>query len=216
MIVAASRLELARYDRQEVADRLREEGIDLHVEYLYTGVGVASCALAMAGVQPDQFDVAINIGFAGAVDRAREIGETVVVMHDRFLDYGIIRNGSLVPLHETDLLQLVPPDKDGRFMATVPANLPARLSNWAKVDGYTVSHPTEGDASLLRLVSLPPGHVETMEGAAFAMACQHIGLAPVSLRIISNYVAPPGQNQWNQRLAQERLAETLLAAIMSF
>lgn len=185
-----------------------------HVEILYTGVGVASAALALGTIDPD-YELAISVGFAGYTGTDLPIGEAVRVQTDCFLDYAVVRNGNALPLHRAGFDQFVAPDGGGRYTATTLKALPAMLSTMPARGAYTVSMPTLGEAERLRRDMLPANQLETMEGAAVAMACLHHRLPLLSLRVISNYVAPPPDDRWNARLAQQSLANLLTKALIA-
>ncbi len=177
---------------------------------LLTGVGASSMALALGQQDLSTYDMVLCAGFAGAYTRELSVGEAVLVGKDRFWDYGLWRGNTLVPLERAGLPQLVEPS-GGYFHATS-----LEVKGMRTVYGNTVSHPTEGRIAFGTFAPEGAIAVESMEGAAFAMACQLAGVESVSLRVVSNYCETRDKAEWNIALARERLAgsvDALLTAI---
>lgn len=170
---------------------------------LISGAGAVSTALALAQQDLKAYDAILGAGFAGAYTRDLDVGEAVLVSKDRFWDYGMWRGSNLVPLERAGLPQLIEP-KGGYFYATS-----MEVKGMKTVYGNTVAHPSEGRITYGD--SAPEGGiaVESMEGAAFAMACQLADAKSIALRVVSNYCEPRDKAAWDMALARKQLAASI-------
>ncbi|MBX2873218.1 MAG: futalosine hydrolase [Saprospiraceae bacterium] len=186
----------------------------LEVQVLLTGVGLplTTYALTKAIQSNKAFDLLINAGIAGALNRELEIGQVIQVESDQFADLGVEEaDGSFTSMHALDLLptnqypfsggKLLNPQADSTFLPTVSA------ISVNKVHGYS--------PSIERLKAQYDADIESMEGAAFF----YVGLMEqvkfLQIRSISNYVEARNRENWNIPLALKNLNEVLIGMLQA-
>ncbi|MEM6396970.1 MAG: futalosine hydrolase [Bacteroidota bacterium] len=180
------------------------------IRILITGVGLTATAFAL-GREPQfpAYDLAIQAGIAGAIDRSLALGQLVRVATDRFADLGAEdRDGRLIDLQELGFLPEganSPFNQDGT-LSPLDADSQSKLIDLPAVHGISVNkvHGSEGSISLLR-EKYPQAQVESMEGAAFFYACYMMGWPALQLRTISNYVEARDKGRWEIGEAVEGL-----------
>lgn len=173
---------------------------NLFVEVQVTGVGAVPTAFALAKLFAGaSYDLALNVGIAGAFDRSLQLGEVVNVVSERFADVGVEeQDGRFTDVHE---LGLTPPDAFP-FTAGELRNPQADGFSFAKnCKGLTVNKVHGSLASIEAVRAKYPAEIETMEGAAFFYACLLSGVPFLQLRSISNYVEPRNRDAWDLPLA---------------
>lgn len=160
-----------------------------------TGVGVAPTALRLAQLAP-AYDMVVNVGLAGAYNPQLALGDVVRVAHEALADYGIDDNGQFVPLHLSGLSAYAPAPIELR--SPLCPHLPA-------VRAITVSTASGSLAIIRSHTAHWHPDIETMEGAAVALACLQSNVELLCLRAISNRVEPRNPSAWNIALALSNL-----------
>jgi futalosine hydrolase len=184
----------------------------LEVTLLTTGVGMALTAFNLGGLFAKQrFDLAINAGIAGAYQTSKlAIGDVVNVTSERFADLGVEEaDGRFTDVHELGLLDgNAPPFAEGELL-----NPAAGYDFLPKAKGLTVNkvhgHQPSIDAVLLKY----PADVESMEGAAFHLACLMAGQPFLQIRSISNHVETRNRDAWDLPKAIENLNQVLVEMV---
>ncbi|MCC6769042.1 MAG: futalosine hydrolase, partial [Bacteroidia bacterium] len=105
LLVAATRAELPLLQKQS----------GLEVKTLVTGVGMVASAFSLGQrLAQEHFDLVINCGIAGAIDRSFHPGEALVVSSDRFYRFGAEDGEQFLSVFDLNLLAPdVPPFKNG-------------------------------------------------------------------------------------------------------
>lgn len=213
LVVAAARNELAALPPLE---RYANAGMHLAISLPPSGgdsVGAVALAVAMMRAATQRhFDYAINVGFCGTRDPSLRVGENVLVSHDTFFDYGIMRPSGFVPLSETPF-PTPHTDHNGWLTATSPFLLPLAPSSLPRRRGYTVSHPSAGEKLSSYGRSFPLDSMETMEGAAFAYVASELAIPALTIRTVSNYCALGDTAQWDIPTAQQGVRKALAEAL---
>jgi len=199
----------------------REEGNVLHfgrvsIEVMFAGVGLTATAYALGhrfggGDLPA---LAIQAGVGGALDTDLRLGDVVRVATERFADLGAEdRDGSFLTLGEIGLPPGPPFDETGVLHAPEGlASLP-----FPAVHGLSVNRVNGSAESIARVRAKYPGaQVESMEGAAFFLACLRAGVEPLQLRAVSNYVEPRNRAAWRMGEAVGALNEGLQGLLGAF
>ena len=218
LIVSATGFEAAALQREWPAG---EYPMGLRVEYLATGVGPLATGVALterccAGARPD---LLVNVGVAGALDRALALGQVVNVASDYLGDLGARdADGSFLDVTRLGLADPdAPPYRAGRLYATgLSADTPGDIGGVPAVRGVTVSTAHGDAAGIARFRARTDAQVETMEGAAFFLVALRQNLPCVQLRGISNYVEPRDRGKWRLADAIEGVsaaASALLSAL---
>lgn len=180
------------------------------VELLVSGVGLPLTAYRLGKqLARQQYDLAIQAGVAGAVDSALQLGEVVEVVSDCFADVGVEeQDGSFTSMYQLGLLKAdEAPFQEGRLW-----NEPeAERAFLPQVHGISVNRVHGSSESITKLrKQYPFAQVESMEGAAFFLACQDVGLRALQIRSISNYVEPRNRENWQMERAITALNEVLI------
>lgn len=176
---------------------------------LALGVGKAAAACALtAALGRTRADRVVAIGVCGAHRGAGlAVGSTCVVAHDRMIDEGVRTPDGFLDLGQLGLGDTAPLLADG---AQVEAA--ARLLGAVVVGGGTVSTCSGTDAlAFERAARWPEAAIETMEGAAIALACATIGVPWVAVRVVSNFTGDRDRAQWDLHGALGALGQACAA-----
>ncbi len=188
---------------------------ELTVQVLVTGVGIPFTALSLGHYFSKQKPVlAINAGIAGAFNLNLKIGEVVNVVSERFGDLGVEEaDGTFTNVHELGLINAnEAPFQNGAL------NNPKAIEHQflPPANGLTVNK-IHGNSSSIKAVRLKyNADLESMEGAAFFLACLMSKIDFIEIRAISNYVEPRNKENWNIPLAIENLNEVLIEMVKAY
>lgn len=181
-------------------------------EALRLGVGKceASVSLVRRLASAPRPDLVIGFGVCGAYrDAATPVGllELCLVESDTFADEGVATPEGFRSLRDLGLGSIGPFAADGAWNERAREWLPeARL-----VRAATVSTCGGTDALARDLAGRSNAAIETMEGAAIALACERLGLPWIQLRCVSNYTGDRERGEWRLDGAVARLKESVLA-----
>jgi futalosine hydrolase len=221
LLVTATTFEIA-----PLLDALRSEGWErepnhfqkeaLSIEVLITGVGLPLAAFALGHrLATRRYNLLVQAGVAGAIDRNLKLGSVVEVVSDCFADLGVEEaDGAFTPVTSMGLIDGdVFPFKEGRLWNS-PKEGEAFLP---RVHGASVNkvHGTE-ESILAMKEKFPFAEVESMEGAAFFYASLQYGTPALQIRAISNYVEKRQRENWELKEAIDNLNEVLQEMLLSF
>lgn len=184
---------------------------NLVIDTLVTTVGMMATGFALGKhLVHKNYDLAINIGVAGAFDRTLALGQVVEVVTDCFPEMGAENGKQFLTLTELQLQKAntFPFEKE-----KVGNELPEGIfvnQRWKKVHGITVNTVHGDEDSINKIPTVFKAEVETMEGAAFFYACRMMDVPCIQLRAISNYVERRNKAAWKLDLAINRLTEETL------
>ena len=204
LIISATSFEAKGIEAKWPAGRY---GSSLVLEYLISGVGPAPAGIAVAErlCRPEKPDLLLNVGIAGALDPALELGSVVQVTHDSFGDLGVEdRDGSFISTMELGLT-------DGSAAPYVDTWLPS-VSDFQMcrpVRGVTVATAHGNAESIAAFRKRTVAAVETMEGAAVSYAALRQNQPHLQLRALSNYVEPRNRESWELDLALVNLTSAV-------
>jgi futalosine hydrolase len=208
LIVAATPFEIEPLMRHLQADFERPSGAgdifrkeNHETLVLVTGVGMPMTAYCLGNVlTAHRFDLALNLGIAGCLPGTFGVGEVVQVAADRFGDLGVEeRDGSFADVYDIQLANPDLPPLQGGWLINPGAS---ELSFLPLARGITVNRVHGCAASIASLqLKYPDAQVETMESAAFFLACLLHGVRFMALRSISNLIEPRDRSRWNLPLA---------------
>ncbi|BDS10169.1 futalosine hydrolase [Aureispira anguillae] len=189
--------------------RFFSKEIDIHI--LVAGVGPIHTTFALATVLAQhQFDLVLNLGIAGAFNRALAIGQVLQVINDRFADVGVEEaNGAFTDLFELQLVdwneapyingKLYAPNTENKFLPQATA--------------ITVNKVHGSAESIQKIEAKYPADLESMEGAAVFYACLQHQIDCLQIRSISNYVEPRNKDNWDIPLAIDNLNKVAIELI---
>ena len=165
--------------------------------HLVTGVGMVATAIAVSkALAENQYDLVVNAGIAGSFNRSIPLGSVVEVVKDQLSEIGAQDGNHFLNPIEMGL----------EVITTV--EMPAQ-TNLPKVSGITVNKVHGDDKAISQIVHRLNPQVESMEGAAFMLACKHAGVPCVQLRAISNYVEKRNKATWDIPLSIQNLNQEL-------
>lgn len=199
---------------REVAPLRAALGSHATVRVLVTGIGmVATAARVASALARERFDVALNVGVCGALDRTLPLGAVVHIVSDHCSELGVEDGPAFVPASAIGLIGVdEAPYRGGQLCNAAPPTSHT-LSALPLVDGITVNTVHGDEATIAALRLRCDAHVESMEGAAFMYACLDAGVAFAQVRAISNYVERRNRAAWQMDAAVEALTRTTLAMV---
>ncbi len=168
---------------------------DISVFPLVTGVGMINTTFALSRWDKmKEVDLAVNVGVAGAYNRALELGQLIQVVKDRFGDLGVEEaNGAFTDLFELELAKADSfPFQNGWLINETKKN----MDGIRELNAITVNQVTGTEETRLKRFQKYKADVETMEGAAFFYCCKMQDVDCLQLRAISNYVEQRNRDAW--------------------
>lgn len=159
------------------------------IDTLVTGMGSVNTMLKLGDhLEHNRYNLVIQIGICGAINRSLEVGEVVVVESDYVADLGAWRleDTKFVPF-ESEIFK-----PTNNFQS-------ATLNALKKVSGLTVN------TACAPYLDRQKGDVESMEGAAFFAVTKLKSPHVLQLRAVSNYLDTP-REEWKIGLALQNLS----------
>jgi len=167
------------------------------------GPAAAACGLAFHLARERSLpDLVIGIGIAGAYAEAGvAVGDVLSTVSDNFCDLGCEDGEGFL-----DLLGLGIPQVG--VEPSYPCAQPAFLAGLPKTVATTCSVCTGTTATATARRERTGASLESMEGAAWAMACARAGVPFAQVRAVSNIAGPRDRSAWRipQALAALRQA----------
>jgi len=173
------------------------------VDVLITGIGMTATAFYLGKTLNNSYDLALNFGLAGSFQRDMELGTVINVTNDTFSELGAEDGEAFLQLKELGLEGIT------GVMNTSAIKNPV-LDRLPKVKGITVNNVHGNEKSIEAISGRCKVTSESMEGAAFLMACVHEGVPNAQVRAISNYVERRDKSKWNIPLAIDKLNKTAI------
>jgi len=170
-----------------------------------SGVGIASTAYSLGKIFAiENFDIAIQIGIAGAYQKNCKLGEVYQVLSDRFLYFGA-EEDNFVPISNLNLGL-----KEDVYYQKFNINLPL-LSLLKKAKAITSQTIHTKESSIEKMMEIYDNpQLESMEGAAFFYACKQSNTPCLQIRSVSNYVGKRNKSNWDIDLAIKELKRKVL------
>ena len=201
LIVSATSFELAAVKEAFSASNNHE------IETLLTGVGMIATSFSLTHkLATVKFDLAINIGIAGAFDKTLELGEVVDVVRDQFSEE-LVEDGKELKTYQEIGLQKGSSIYNSTFEISQLDKLSTTPASFKKVEGITVNTVHGNEKSIKEVVKRLNPQIESMEGAAFFYVCNQMKVPALQIRAISNYVEKRNRDAWKIKLALNNLAE---------
>ncbi len=181
------------------------EGKEINV--LITGVGMVNTALMMGRYLDDSYHMVINAGVCGAFGNELDLGEIVNVTEDILSELGAEDGEEFLTYDKLNL------PGEHIFSAQHQTYLMPDLLK--KVKGITVNTVHGNKASIEKVNQLYKPDIESMEGAAFFVACKDASKNYIQIRAVSNYVEKRDKSKWQMPLAIKNLNDFLITFIMN-
>lgn len=187
------------------------EYVGIKIDILIAGIGTTFTTFHLTEtLKENRYSLVLNIGIAGSLTHALEIGEIVNVVSEEFADLGIEKKDEFLTLFEIGFMDSNEfPFEQGILKATNKG----KLINCKKVRGITTNKSYGRESSIAEIHQKFSAHVETMEGAAVSYVCLWLGVSCSQIRTISNYVESLDASKWNIPLALENLKEAILGVL---
>ncbi|MDR6734064.1 futalosine hydrolase [Sphingobacterium sp. 2149] len=163
---------------------------------LITGVGMVATAFALGrALHEKKYDLLINIGIGGCLDRHVEIGSVIQVVSESFVELGAEDGNNFIPIDQLGYGK-------SKFSSCLLADKELRLPFLKQGEGITVNKVHGHTESIEKIQKLHPNSlVESMEGAAVFYAADKMTVPVIEIRGISNYVEKRNRATWNIPLA---------------
>jgi futalosine hydrolase len=189
---------------KEMNQNLRRYSFNQHtIDVLISGVGMTSTAFLMGKTLAlKTYDTAINLGIAGSFDANILIGEAVHIVKDQISELGAEDGDQFLSLTQLNLSK-----NNGEIINSSPLQNSV-LSSLKQVKGITVNTTHGNNTSITKLIDRLNPQTESMEGAAFLMACCSEKITCAQIRTISNKVEKRNKANWNIPLAINKLCIT--------
>jgi futalosine hydrolase len=185
------------------------------VQVLITGVGIPQTALNLGSYfSKNKSVLAINAGIAGALNLNLKVGDVLNVVSERFGDLGVEQaDGTFTDVHE---LALINPN-EAPFQNGILNNPKAIEHQFLPpANGLTVNKIHGSVSSIKAIKTKYNCDLESMEGAAFFLACLMAKVDFLEIRAISNFVEPRNKENWNIPLAIENLNKVLAGMVEAY
>lgn len=182
---------------------------NLEIDFLITGVGMVATAYSMGKILNGTYNVAFNAGICGTFNKNLELGTVVNIYEDCFSELGAEDGEEFLTLEDLKLTGI------NKFINKTELNNKT-LTALPKVNGITVNTTHGNEQSINKISKRFHPMVESMEGAAFMMACEYAAVPYAQIRAVSNYVERRNKDNWNIPLALENLSIKLIEILDAF
>lgn len=181
--------------------------LSLQLSFLITGIGLVNTAYAMGQLADKPFSYCIQVGIAGSFDKDLALGECVVVSQDELSELGAQDDERFIKWEHMGL--------SGTSIYTAKGldALSPCLKNLKQVRGISVNTVHGNETAIAKTKALFSPQIESMEGAAFFRACEHLKGNCWQLRAISNYVEKRDKSKWQMGLAIQHLNQLLVQVL---
>lgn len=185
---------------------------DLDIEFLEIGIGKAAAAAAISrrlatGTRPD---VVVLFGVAGSYHEDLQVGQVCVVAEDCLADEGAATESGFRSLVDLGL-----PGKTGFAMDARRTAIAGDRLGVPAVRAATVSTCSAEDALAATLAKRTGAAVESMEGAAVALACEAWEVPLVQIRCVSNRTGDRSRGGWDLAAAAAGIQQAVRTLIDS-
>ena len=158
---------------------------------LITGVGMVNTAINLTKeLMQMRYDLVINIGIAGSLNKELKNGSVVEVIEDNFSEIGF----------EDDLNF----SSFKNFEIKTKFNVEGK-TELKKVRGITVNTVHGNRTSISKIIKREHPDIESMEGAAFFKVCEEFDIPCIQIRSISNRVEVRDKSKWDINLSISNL-----------
>ena len=171
----------------------------MRLETLLQRLEAEQTTLALQALLQQQRPASVLVfGVAGAypqrhrADAALKVGDLCVVGTERLADEGVAKEDGFLDLAQMGLGDVGPFAAD-----TVRSQAIADALGCPIVGGATVSTCSGTETLSAAIAKRTGAAIETMEGAALALACQAAGVPWVELRAISNWTGARARGGWD-------------------
>jgi futalosine hydrolase len=173
---------------------------------LITGVGMVNTAHFIGRYFLSAFNFTMNIGICGAFNKNLKLGEVVNVVEDCLSEMGAEDGNEFIKYADLNL------GGTNRFAYRLDEEVDM-VDDLKKVKGITVNTVHGNEKSIKRAIELFNADVESMEGAAFFRACEHLPGNCIQIRAVSNYVEKRDKSKWDIPLAIKNVNDFVIKLV---
>lgn len=179
----------------------------IDADMLVTGVGSPlTLGVLLDYLYWHPYDIVIQVGFAGTFDKSLPTGMVCPVMSDAFADVAWLKNGKLEPVYK---------HSSHDYFSWEGWIIPHGVVVEDGVRSVTVHQPTKDEQTIDWLKQNWNPVLETMEGAAFYLACNIRKIPSLQLRVVSNKVGQQ-QSTWDFATAMKALKHQWLSLVRKY
>jgi futalosine hydrolase len=203
LIVAATQQEVV-FLQEHISKFKYNNEILFHI----AGVGIAPTVFNLTKYlcNDNKFDLVLNLGIAGAIDKTVAIGDVVEIISDNFYNWGAEDNGNFISVFDLGLISKNDsPFINGRLHSSFNSSYVLK-----KLHAITVQLVHGEENSIKKLLKEEEVNVESMEGAAVFFVSHQFNLPVMQIRSISNHVEPRNRNNWNINVAIRNLNDSAI------
>lgn len=178
------------------------------VDVLITGIGMTATTYSlMKSISIKKYDLILQAGIAGCLDKKINHGQVVVVKNDTIGDMGVVEKDEFKPFFEMGLGdQNSFPWKNGKLSNN---NAILKECGLTAVEGVTVNEISTNKERISFYRDTLHAEVESMEGAALHYVGQMEHIPFLQIRSVSNFVGERDKSKWFMKGAVEALNEEL-------
>jgi futalosine hydrolase len=190
------------------------EGIN--IDLLVTGIGMVNTAFFLGKqFESNSYDVALNVGLAGSFDHSMHLGDVVNITTECISELGAEDGDNFLPIDQMNPGMTDELDSPYELLnnSEVENEAIAKLSS---VKGISVNTVHGEINSIEKVKTLFSPSVESMEGAAFFIACKDVGIRFAEIRAISNYVEERDTSKWEIDKALDSLSTSIEEILKAF
>lgn len=178
------------------------------IDILIPGIGITATTFHLTSLlHKNVYDLVLNSGIAGSLNKDLKIGEVVNVVSEAFADLGIENENGFSTLFESGFIHPNDfPFKEGVLKSSF-------TNGWIelkKVDGITANKTHTHLKNNLNFQQKFSADIENMEGAAVFFVCHNLNIPCLQIRAISNYITREGPSEWDIPLALINLKSSIL------
>lgn len=181
-------------------------GSSANVAVLITGVGMVNTAHFIGRYFLSAFSFTINAGICGSFNRNLKLGEVVNVADDCLSEMGAESGNEFIKYADLNL------GGTNKFTYRLDDEVDM-VDALKKVKGITVNTIHGNEQSIKKAIELFNPDVESMEGAAFFRACEHLPGSCIQVRAVSNFVEKRDKSKWDIPLAINNLNDFLIKLV---
>jgi len=177
-----------------------------NIPYLITGVGMVATTFALTQqLTNNTFDIIINVGIAGALNRTIAIGDVVEITEDIFSELGAEDDKLFIPIADLGFGQSTYTNN----------NKTGYHTGLTQHTGITVNRVHGALSSIDDVKNLfPKAEIESMEGASIFYVSTQLNIPSIQVRAISNYVEKRDKSTWDIPLAVKNVNNWLTTFLL--
>ena len=182
---------------------------NINIDVLITGIGMSVTAFHLGKILSGKYNAALNFGIAGSFNLDLEIGSVVNITQDHFAELGAEDGNNFLSLKEIGLNGISEVINESLINNEVLDMIP-------KVCGITVNKIHGNEENIETVFQRFHPNTESMEGAAFLMACAEEKIPCAQVRAVSNFVERRNKGAWDISLAVENLNAKAVEILNAF